>query len=146
MQQKLATKTAELAEQKARGDNWNLQRTRLVMKHLQGDPLLEKTMAWGQSWRQKGQRAIEGLLAKQLRLPIQQVTDIAPAFLKHSYVLEVISPENFTLTHEKYAMRFSSDELRPNGRDCMEQFRGAVGKKQRRDQAGPTLSDAGLEM
>lgn len=106
------------------------------MKHLQGDPLPEKTTAWGQSWRQKDQRNIEGLLAKQLRLPLQQVTDMAPAFLKHSYVLEVVSPEKFILTHEKYAMRYSSDELRPNGQDCMEQFREAVGKTKRRELAG----------
>lgn len=146
LQQELATRTAELAEQKARGDHWSLQRTRLVMKHLQGDPLSEKTTAWGQDWRQRDQRSIEGLLAKQLRLPIQQVTDIAPAFLKHSYMLEVISPEKFTLTHEKYALRFSSDELRPNGRDCMEQFREAMGKRLGRDQAGPALPDGGIEM
>jgi Plasmid recombination enzyme len=141
----LTTTTAELVKQKDRGDYWSQQRTRLIMKHLQGDPLSEKAAAWGQSWRQKDQRNIEALLAKQLRLPLQQVTDIAPAFLKHGYVLEVISPEKFTLTHEKYAMRFSSDELRPNGRDCMEQFREAVGKT-KGQQNGPALPDGGIEM
>ena len=85
-------------------------------------------------------------LAKQLRLPLQQATDIAPAFLKHSYVLEFISPEKFTLTHEKYAKRFSSDKLRPNGRGCMEQVREAVRKTRGREQAGPALPDDGIEM
>jgi hypothetical protein len=147
LQQELATRTAEVTEQKARGDHWSLQRTRLVMKHLQGDSLSEKATAWGQDWRQKDKRNIEGLLAKQLRLPLQQVTDIAPAFLKHGYVLEVLSPEKFTLTHEKYAMRFSSDELRPNGRDCMEQFREAVEKRKNRGTDGPILaSNNGVEM
>ena len=146
MQQELATRTAELAEQKDRADKKNLQSIRLIMKHVQGEPLSEKTTTWAQDWRQKDQRAIEGLLAKQLRLPLQQVEDMAPAFLKHNYVLEVVSPEKFTLTHEKYAMRFSSAELRPNGRDFLEQFREAVGKRRGQDQAGPSLSDGGIEM
>ena len=89
------------------------------MKHLQGNPLSETTTTWGQYWQQP-QCAIKRLLPKQLWLSLQQVTGIAPAFLKHGYVLEVISLEKFVLMHEKYAMRFSSDELRPNGRDCME--------------------------
>ena len=145
-QQELATRTTELAEQKDRADKKNLQSIRLVMKHVQGELLSEKTTTWAQDWRQKDQRAIEGLLAKQLLLPMQQVTDIAPAFLKHSYVLEVISLEKFTLTHEKYGMRYSSDELRPNGRDCMEQFREAVGKTKGWDQDGPALPDNGIEI
>lgn len=75
------------------------------------------------------------------------MTDIAPEFLKHSYVLEVISPEKFTLTHEKYAMRFSSDELRPNGRDFVEQFREAVGKRNDREKDGTSLpNNSGVEM
>lgn len=144
-QQELATRTTELAEQKDRTDKASQQSIRLVMKHLQGETLSEKTTAWGQNWRQKDQRAIEGLLAKQLRLPLQQLTDIAPAFLKHSYVLEVISPEKFTLTHEKYAMRFSSAELRANGRDFMEQFQQAVGRR-REQGAQPLKQDGGIEM
>ena len=81
-----------------------------------------------------------------LLLPIEQVTDIAPMFLRGHYVLEVVSPEKFTLTHEKNGMCFSSAELRPNGRDFLEQFREAVGKKRGRDQAGPSLPDGGIEM
>lgn len=146
MQQELATRTAEVAEQKDRAEKRYQQSIRFIMKHVQGEPLSEKTTTWAQDWRQKNQRAIEGLLAKQLLLPIQQVTDIAPAFLKHSYVLEVISPEKFTLTYEKYGMRFSSDELRPNSRDCMAQFREAVGKTRGRDQSGPARNDGGIEM
>ncbi len=146
-QQELATRTAEVAEQQDRAEKKHLQCIRLVMKHVQGEPLSEKTTTWAQDWRQKDQRSIEGLLAKQLLLPLHQVPDIAPAFLKHSYVLEVISPEKFTLTHEKYGMRFSSDELRPNGRDCMAQFREAVGKTKGREQSGLALSGGGgIEM
>ncbi|MBD2769683.1 plasmid recombination protein [Hymenobacter sp. BT664] len=147
LQQELATRTAELAEQKGRADKNNLQCMRLVMKHVQGQPLSEKSTTWAQELSQRDHRNIEVQLAKQLLLPLQQITDIAPAFLKHGYVLEVLSPEKFTLTHEKYGMRYSSDELRPNGRDCMEQFREAVGKTRGREQAGPALpGDGGIEM
>lgn len=145
-QQELATRTAELAEQKDRADKASMQSTRLIMKHLQGEALSEKTTTWAQGRRQKDQRNIEGLLAKQLRLAHLQVMDMAPAFLKHSYVLEVISPEKFILKHEKNGMRFSSNELRPNGRDCMAQFREAVGKTKGREQCGPALPDGGMEM
>ncbi|OGX82000.1 hypothetical protein BEN47_05105 [Hymenobacter lapidarius] len=145
-QQELATRTVELADQKDRADKNDLRCMRLIMKHVQGEPLTEKSTAWAQGRRQKDHRNIEGLLAKQLRLPLQQVTDIAPAFLAHNYVLEVITPEKFTLTHTKLGMRYSSDELHPNGRDCMEQFREAVGKTKGREQSGPALSDGGIEM
>lgn len=128
MQHELSTRTAELAEQKERADKFSLQSVRLIMKHVQGQPLSEKTAAWAQDKCQTDHRNIERLLAKQLLLPLRQVTDIAPAFLKYSYMLEVTSPEKFTLTHEKYGRRYSSDDLRPNGRDCMEQFREAVEK------------------
>jgi len=90
---------------------------------------------------------IEYALAKQLLLPLEQVTDMAPMFFHNSYVLEVISPTSFTLTHEKNGMRFSSAELRPNGRDFLEQFREAVGKRRYKQKDGPTLpSDSGVEM
>ncbi len=145
LQQELSTRTAELAEQKERADKNNLQSIRLVMKHVQGQPLSEKTTTWAQEACQRDHRNIEGLLAKQLLLPLQQVTDMAPAFLKYSYVLEVTSPEKFTLTHEKYGRRYSSDELRPNGRDFMEQFQQAVGK--RREQGAQALEQGGgIEM
>ena len=144
--QELATRTAELSEQKDRADKNNLQSIRLIMKHVQGQPLSEKTTAWAHDKCQRDHRNIEGLLAKQLLLPLQQVADISPAFLKHSYVLEVTSPDKFTLTHEKYGRRYSSNDLRPNGRDFMEQFREAVGKRRGRDQAGPSLPDGGIEM
>jgi hypothetical protein len=145
-QQELSTRTAELAEQKERADKFSLQSVRLIMKHVQGQPLSEKTTAWAQDKCETDHRNIERLLAKQLLLPLQQVMDMAPAFLKYSYVLEVTSPEKFTLTHEKYGRRYSSDELRPNGRDCMEQFREAVGKTRGQEQAGPALPDGGVEM
>lgn len=118
-QQELSTRTAELAEQKARTDKANLHHTRAVMQHLQGEPLSEKLTAWGQGLRQTHQDRIEYALAKQLLKPLEQVTDMAPIFLRNSYVLEVVSPEQFTLTHEKNGMRFSSAELRPNGRSTL---------------------------
>ncbi|SFP79513.1 MobV family relaxase [Hymenobacter arizonensis] len=146
VQKELATRTTELAEQKARADKTNLNHLSAVMKHLQREPLSEKLTAWGQEMRQKHQRDIEGALVKQLLKPLQQVMDMAPMFLKNSYVLEVLSPTSFTLTHEKNGMRFSSAELRPNGRDFVEQFREAVEKRRGRDQAGLGLPDGGIEM
>jgi hypothetical protein len=125
-QQELATKTTELVEQKARTDKQSLNHLRVVMKHLQGEPLSEKLTVWGQEQRQSHHRGIERLLAKQLLQPLQQLTDIAPAFLEKGYTLSGISPAKFVLTHEKNGMCFSSGELRPNGRDCMEQFRGVL--------------------
>jgi hypothetical protein len=127
-QQELATRTTELATQKASTDKQSLNHLRAVMKHLQGEPLPEKLVAWGQELRQGQQARIERALAKQLLQPLQQMADIAPAFLNSPYALTIISPEKFTLQHEKNGMRFSSDELRPSGRDFLEQFRGAVGR------------------
>lgn len=143
LQQELSTRTAELAEQKERADKYSLQSVRLIMKHVQGQPLSEKTTAWAQDKCQTDHRNIERLLAKQLLLPLQQVTDMAPAFLKYSYVLEVNSPEKFTLTHEKYGRRYSSDDLRPNGRGFMEQFQEAVAKRKEREKGGPSLPSGG---
>ena len=145
VQQELATRTAELAEQKERADKYSAQSVRLIMKHVQGQPLSEKTTAWAQDKCQTDHRNIERLLAKQLLLPLQQVTEMAPAFLKYSYVLEVTSPEKFTLTHEKYGRRYSSDDLQPNGRSFMEQFREGVGKR-RDQQAQASKLDNGIEM
>ena len=145
-QQELSTRTAELAEQKAKADKGHLLHLRAVMEHLQGEPLSEKLTAWGQGVRQTDQGRIERALAKQLLLPLEQVTDMAPMFLRNHYQLEVVSPTKFTLTHEKNGMRFSSAELRPNGRDFLEQFREAVGKRQEPNRAGPSLPDGGIEM
>ncbi|MDO7854434.1 MobV family relaxase [Hymenobacter convexus] len=144
-QEELATRTTELAEQKTRTAKGNLNHFRAVMKHLQGEPLSENLTAWGQSQRQTHQTGIERMLAKQLLKPIQQVADIAPAFLEKSYVVEITSPTSFTLTHEKNGMRFSSAELRPNGRDFLEQLREVVDKRQGRDQTGPNLSTGEIE-
>lgn len=146
LQQELSTRTVEVAEQKERADKYSVQSVRLIMKHVQGQPLSEKTTAWAQDKCQTDHRNIERLLAKQLLLPLQQVTDMAPAFLKYSYVLEVTSPDKFTLTHEKYGRRYSSNDLQPNGRDFMEQFRESAEKRRGRDQAGPALPDGGIEM
>jgi hypothetical protein len=75
------------------------------------------------------------------------VEDMAPVLLKNGYVLEVISPDKFTLTHEKNGMRFSSDELRPNGRDFVEQLREAVGKRQAQERKGQSPNrDGGIEL
>ncbi|MCI1187862.1 plasmid recombination protein [Hymenobacter sp. DH14] len=147
LQQELSTRTAELAEQKALTTKAHLNHLRAVMKHLQGEPLSEKLTAWGQGQRQTHQAGIERGLAKQLLKPIEQVADMVPVLLKNSYVLEVISPEKFTLTHEKNGMRFSSDELRPNGRDFLEQLREAVGKRKAQERAGQAPNrDGGIEL
>lgn len=142
-QQELAAKTAELTEQQARTAKQSLNHHRVVMKHLQGEPLSEKVTAWGQQQRQSHQHGIERLLAKQLLQPLQQLTDIAPAFLEKSYTLKIISPEKFTLTHEKNGMCFSSDELRPNGRDFLAQFREVARPAPAREQTihFPTRGD-----
>ena len=145
-QQELVTRTAELSEQKERTAKANLFHLRAVMKHLQGEPFSEKLTTWGQGMRQTDHGRIERALAKQLLKPLQEVTDMAPMFLQGSYVLKVISPEKFTLTHEKNGMRFSSDEFSPNGRDFLEQFREAVEKTRGREQDGLALPDCGIEM
>ncbi|MBH8568295.1 hypothetical protein KB206_05340 [Microvirga sp. STS02] len=85
-------------------------------------------------------------LAKQLLKPLQQVMDMAPMFLKGNHLLEIISPEKFSLIHEKNGMRFISTKLRPNRRDFVEQFREAVGKKPGRDQTDPAWPDGRLEI
>ena len=85
-------------------------------------------------------------MAKQLLQSLEQVADIAPIFLEKKYVLAITSPTTFTLTHEKNGMRFNSTELRPNGRDFVEQFQEAVGKRRGQNQAGPSLPDSGIEM
>lgn len=146
-QQELATKTTELVDQKARTSKQSQLLFRAVMRHLQGEPFSEKLAAWGQEQRQTHHRGIERLLAKQLLQPLQQITDIAPAFLEKSYTLKIISPEKFTLTHEKNGMRFSSDELRPNGQGCLEQFRELI--RRTRAQEPPAQfqqKDNGIEM
>jgi hypothetical protein len=146
LQQELATRAAEFAEQKARADKANQQHFRVVMKHIQGEPLSGKLTDWGKEQRQTHQSGIERLLAKQLLQPLKQVADIAPVFLEKKYVLEITGPTSFTLTHETNGMRFRSAELRPNGRDFLEQFREAAEKRRSRDQAGPGLPDGGIEM
>lgn len=131
-QQGLAAKTSELMEQKARTAKQSLMNHhRAVIKHLQGELLSDKVTAWGQEQRQSHQRGTEGLLAKQ---PLQPLTDIAPAYLEKSYILKVISPEKFTLTHEKSGMCFNSDERRPNGRDFLAQLRGVARPAPTREQ------------
>ncbi|WP_262895111.1 hypothetical protein [Hymenobacter negativus] len=42
---------------------------------------------------------------------------MVPMFLKGNYLLEITSPEKFSLIHEKNGMRFISTKLRPNRRD-----------------------------
>jgi hypothetical protein len=124
--QQLQQTQQELADQKVRTDKQSLNHLRAVLKHIQGEPLSDKIITWGQEYRQSQQGRIERVLAKQLLRPLQQVTDIAPAFLNTPYVLNITSPERFTLTHEKNGMRFNSDELRPNGRVFIEQFQIVV--------------------
>jgi hypothetical protein len=126
--QQLQQTQQELVAQKASTNTQSLNHMRVVMKSLQGEPLSDKLMAWGQEYRKTQQGNIERLLAKQLLQPLRQVTDIAPAFLEKGYTLKINSPEKFTLAHEKNGLCFSSGELQPNGRDCMEQFRGVIGR------------------
>jgi hypothetical protein len=126
--QQLQQTQQELIAQKASTNMQSLNHMRAVMKYLQGEPLSDKLATWGQEYRKTQQGNIERLLAKQLLRPLQQVTDIAPAFLEKGYTLKINSPEKFTLAHEKNGLCFSSGELQPNGRDCMEQFRGVIGR------------------
>ena len=85
-------------------------------------------------------------LVKQLLKPLPEAMDMAPMFLTGNYVLGITSPKKFGLIHEKNGMRFTSAEVRPNGRDFLERFGEAVEQRQERDQAGPVRPDNGIEM
>jgi len=110
------------------------------MKYLQGEPLPQKLIAWGKEYRQSQQDRIERVLANQLLQPLQQVADIAPAFVSSPYTLTILGPENFTLRHEKNGLRFKSDELLPNGRPFSEQFQEVAERQRSSQQAPPPLS------
>lgn len=144
--QQLHQTQQELADQKGRTDRQSMNHIRAVMKYLQGEPLSEKLIAWGKEERQSHHRSIERLLAKQLLRPLQQIEDIAPAFLEKQYTLYIVSPEKFTLKHEKNGMCFSSDELRPNGRDSSEQLRETIGRTQIQAAQKVARPDTEIEM
>jgi hypothetical protein len=145
--QQLQQTQQELADQKVSTDKQSLNHLRVVMKHLQGEPLPEKLLAWGQEYRQRQQSRIERVLTKQLLQPLQQVADIVPALLPSPYTLTIIEPEKFTLKHTKNGVCFTSDELRPNGRDFFEQFREVSKRQSSSQQALPlSLKNNELEM
>jgi hypothetical protein len=137
--QQLQQAQQELTDQKVRTEKQSLNHLRAVLKHIQGEPLSEKLIAWGQEYRQSQQDRIERILAKQLLRPLQQVADIAPAFLP-SYKLTIAGPEKFTLTHEKNGLSFSNDELRPNGRSFLEQFREIVQRQRIQEKVAPPIN------
>lgn len=143
-QAQLVAKTAQLDEQQKRTDQQWAQHKRAVIRHLQGQPVPEWLAALAQKLRQQHQRLIEKVLVKQLLLPTREVADLKPGLEQAGFVLKVVAPREWLVHHKEDGTRFRGDELRPNGRDLLEQCREAAVRTHAQDQAAE-MSTRGRE-
>ncbi|AMJ67173.1 hypothetical protein AXW84_18380 [Hymenobacter sp. PAMC 26628] len=134
--EQLAAKTTQFSEQQALAKQQILLHKRAVIRHVQGQSVPDWLATLAKGLRERHQRKIEALLAKQLLLPTREVADLKPGLEQAGYVLKVVGPQEWTVQHKEDGTRFRGDELRPNGRNLLEQCREAA---ERTKEQEPTI-------
>ncbi len=147
--QELGDTKAQLQKQQELTTKTQLHHRQAVIRHLQNDPIPESLAALGRGERAKHLAVAEKVLARHLRPPLYQLTDLAAPLLEKGYVLKVTGPQELSITHKGEGSRFSAAELRPNGRPLLEQFKEIVAQtnqQERSREATPRGRDAEMEM
>lgn len=145
----LQTAQQEAQQQQERADQQTLLHKRAVIRHSQGQPVLEGYVPVVQKHRQQHQHTIEQVLADRLQLPINTVEDLTAVLAQagKGYSLKVVSPRELNITSKHDGTRFSSSELRPNGRDLVEQYQEATNRTRVQERSDRTVPGRGeIEM
>ena len=107
-----------------------------VIRHSQGQPLAERYLPLVPKLRQQHQCTIEQALVERLRSPISTTDELAATLAQvgKGYAVKSINPQEFSFISKYDGTRFNSSELRPNGRDFLEQFREVIGQRRAQEQ------------
>lgn len=147
--QELGATQTQLQKQLELTTKTQLHHRQAVIRHLQNDPIPESLAALGRGERAKHLAVAEKVLARHLRPPLHQLTDLAAPLLEKGYVLKVTGPQELSITHKGEGSRFSAAEIRPNGRPLLEQFQQVVAQtnqQERSRQLPPRAHDSEIEM